>query len=125
MTRQRPELDATDRAILEELWRDARMSNRQIASRLGVSEGTVRSRIRRLTEEKRIRITAIRNIEALERPISAMVGIEVEPTLIHQRHEGDGQDELPLQARRAARGCYLQAFGLARSPLQLEATGIP
>jgi Lrp/AsnC family transcriptional regulator for asnA, asnC and gidA len=87
------DLDATDRAILEELWRDARMSNRQIASRLGVSEGTVRSRIRRMTDQKLIRITAIRNIQGLERPIAAMVGIEVEPQ--HLREVAEALREMP------------------------------
>ncbi len=72
-------LDATDLRILELLWHDARTSNRQIAAQLGVSEGTVRTRVRRMTEQKLIRITATRNIQAMQRPISAMVGIEVEP----------------------------------------------
>ena len=54
----RRRLDAVDRVIVEQLSRDARISNRQIAQELGVTEGTVRARVKRMEEEKLIRITA-------------------------------------------------------------------
>jgi Lrp/AsnC family transcriptional regulator, regulator for asnA, asnC and gidA len=44
-------LDALDRRIIEELGRDARVSNRQIATDLGVAEATIRARLRRLQSE--------------------------------------------------------------------------
>lgn len=59
------ELDPTDRALIAELQRDARQSNQAIANTLGVSEGTVRARIKRLEDEGVVRITTIQNIEAL------------------------------------------------------------
>ena len=45
------EIDDVDRLILEHLSRDARMSNREIASHIGVTEGTVRGRIKQLQKE--------------------------------------------------------------------------
>jgi Lrp/AsnC family leucine-responsive transcriptional regulator len=45
-----PELDATDRAILSELHRDARLSFNQIAKRVNLSAPSVAARIRRLEE---------------------------------------------------------------------------
>ena len=39
------QLDKVDRQIVEHLGQDARTSNRQIADEIGVTEGTVRSRI--------------------------------------------------------------------------------
>ena len=42
------EFDDTDRAILRELQEDGRRSFRAIARSVGVSEGTVRSRVRRI-----------------------------------------------------------------------------
>ena len=56
-------LDAVDRQIVERLSHDARTSNRQIAAELGVTEGTVRARIKRMEDEKLIRITAVTNID--------------------------------------------------------------
>ena len=54
----RRRLDPVDESIVTRLARDARISNRQIADDLGVTEGTVRARIKRMEEEKQIRITA-------------------------------------------------------------------
>ncbi|HBQ39888.1 MAG TPA: Lrp/AsnC family transcriptional regulator, partial [Halieaceae bacterium] len=61
MTRRR--LDDIDRQIVVRLSEDARISNRQIATDLGVTEGTVRARVKRMEEERQIRITAVTNID--------------------------------------------------------------
>ena len=45
------QLDDLDRQLIEILGRDARVSNRKIAGDLGVTEGTVRGRIKRLQQE--------------------------------------------------------------------------
>ncbi len=42
------QLDELDRQLVDLLARDARVSNRRIAAELGVTEGTVRGRIKRL-----------------------------------------------------------------------------
>ncbi len=77
MTRK---LDSVDLAIVERLSPDARISNSQIAGQLGVSEGTVRARIKRMEEEGQIRITAVTNIERLQNATLAYIWIEVERT---------------------------------------------
>jgi Lrp/AsnC family transcriptional regulator for asnA, asnC and gidA len=71
-------LDAVDKRIVEWLSRDARTSNRQIAAELGVTEGTVRARIKRMEEEKLIRITAVTNIDRFRDAALAYIWIEVE-----------------------------------------------
>ena len=76
MTRRR--LDTIDKAIVEWLSRDARTSNRKIAHELGVTEGTVRARIKRMEEEKLIRITAVTNIDRFRDAALAYIWIEVE-----------------------------------------------
>jgi Lrp/AsnC family transcriptional regulator for asnA, asnC and gidA len=58
-------LDATDRLLIEALRRDARQSHQSIASALGVSEGTVRSRLKRLEADGIVRVTTIQNIDGL------------------------------------------------------------
>lgn len=76
MTRRK--LDEIDGAIVAWLARDARTSNRQIATALGVTEGTVRARIKRMEEEKLIRITAVTNIDRFREGALAYIWIEVE-----------------------------------------------
>jgi Lrp/AsnC family transcriptional regulator for asnA, asnC and gidA len=73
-----PTLDEVDGHIIELLRVDARTSNRQIAASLGVSEGTVRNRVRRLQEEKFIRIQAVCDYEAFGRGIGALIGVNVQ-----------------------------------------------
>ena len=43
-------LDDTDRALLEELLEDARISQRALARKVGIAQGTVQNRLRRLEE---------------------------------------------------------------------------
>lgn len=76
MTRRK--LDEVDKAIVEYLARDARVSNGQIAGALGVTEGTVRARVKRMEEEKLIRITAVTNIDRFRDATLAYIWIEVE-----------------------------------------------
>ena len=73
----RRKLDEADRAIVERLSRDARVSNREIAEELGVTEGTVRARVKRMEEEKLIRITAVTNIDRFKDAGLAYIWIEV------------------------------------------------
>ena len=44
------ELDDVDRRLLAELLADARTSQRQLATKIGVAQGTVTNRLTRLTE---------------------------------------------------------------------------
>ncbi len=71
-------LDTVDKAIVSHLARDARTSNRQIATELGVTEGTVRARIKRMEEEQLIRITAVTNIDRFRDAALAYIWIEVD-----------------------------------------------
>jgi Lrp/AsnC family transcriptional regulator for asnA, asnC and gidA len=73
-----PELDDVDRAILAFLWRDARVSNREIAAELGIVEGTVRLRIKRLQERNLIRIVPVTTTLGEASPTLAYLGIHTE-----------------------------------------------
>lgn len=71
-------LDELDQRIVARLSRDARVSNGQIAGDLGVTEGTVRARIKRMEQEKLIRLTAVTNIRRFGEALLAYIWIEVE-----------------------------------------------
>ena len=70
--------DDVDRQILQRLSRDARMSNREIALDLGLAEGTVRARIKRLQANNMIRITAVTRFAGSRQPLMAYIGIRVD-----------------------------------------------
>lgn len=67
-----PQLDQLDRQLIDILAKDARVSNRKIAADLGVTEGTVRGRIKRLQQEGLIAFTAITGFD-LKQPHQASV----------------------------------------------------
>ncbi|NNE58517.1 MAG: Lrp/AsnC family transcriptional regulator [Hellea sp.] len=75
-------IDDLDQQIIELLSTDARLSNRKIASELGFTEGTIRSRVKRLEEENFIRFTAVTNMSHLDRPQLAYIGIHAEQAQI-------------------------------------------
>jgi DNA-binding Lrp family transcriptional regulator len=70
-------VDALDRSIIGLLQKDARSSNRRIADELGVSEGTIRARLRRMEDERLIRIQAVSDVIAFGITAHAYVGIRV------------------------------------------------
>jgi Lrp/AsnC family transcriptional regulator for asnA, asnC and gidA len=70
-------VDQTDLALVEQLREDARRSNRSIAARLGVSEGMVRYRLRRMETENIIRIQAVCDVSAFGYLAFAYLGIQV------------------------------------------------
>ncbi len=73
-----PVLDALDRRIVDLLTVDARVSNRQIAAQLGVTEGTIRGRINRLEEGGAIRLTAVTNVAFSGSPRVVLIGIRAQ-----------------------------------------------
>lgn len=72
-------VDQMDLAIIEKLQLNARRSNRQIATDLGVSEGTVRVRIKRMLADRVFRIQAVSDIVAAGISAHAFVGVKAAP----------------------------------------------
>lgn len=73
-----PNLDDFDRQLIEVLARDARVSNRKIAADLGVTEGTVRGRIRRLQQDNLIAFTALTGLGTQGETKLAFIAIQAE-----------------------------------------------
>jgi|SRR3954452_25039515 Lrp/AsnC family transcriptional regulator for asnA, asnC and gidA len=72
------QLDNVDRGILEQLQSDGRRSYRQIARSVGVSEGTVRTRVRRLQDAGVLRVLAFVDPSRLGGSMLALVMIRLE-----------------------------------------------
>ena len=71
-------LDETDRAIIAQLQYDGRMSFTDIATELGISEGTVRRRVKNLTESGVLQIVAIMEPQFLGWNAAGMIGVTVQ-----------------------------------------------
>ncbi|MFN2354684.1 MAG: Lrp/AsnC family transcriptional regulator [Desulfopila sp.] len=69
-------IDDTNTAILQHL-RDGRVPFKKIADTLGVSEGTIRSRVKKLQDEGILEITGLIDPEALPEKYVVMVGVKL------------------------------------------------
>ena len=72
------ELDATDERIIALLREDGRMPYRALAKELGMTEATVRNRVRRLEESNAMRVVAVTDFEAGGFELMLAVGVQVE-----------------------------------------------
>jgi len=77
-------MDELDRHIIQILQVNGRASNARIARDVGVSEGTVRRRLKTLVTEGIIKIVALPNPEVLGYDTEALVGIQVDPDKIDE-----------------------------------------
>ncbi len=72
-------MDELDRKIIALLQIDGRASNAKIAREVGVSEGTVRRRLRRLIQDDVIKVIAVPNLEKLGYGTTALIGLQTGP----------------------------------------------
>ena len=72
-------MDELDRKIIALLQMDGRASNAKIAREVGVSEGTVRRRLRRLIQEDVVSVVAVPNLDKLGYATTALIGLQTGP----------------------------------------------
>ena len=77
-------MDELDRKIIQILQVNGRASNARIARDVGVSEGTVRRRLKTLVEGGVIKVVALPDPEVLGYDTEALVGIQVDPDKIDE-----------------------------------------
>ncbi len=75
-------MDQLDKKIIDILKTDGRISNAQVARNLGVSEGTIRRRIKRMKSEGIINVYAVPDPEKNGYFSEALIGIQVDPDKI-------------------------------------------
>ncbi|MGA7277996.1 MAG: Lrp/AsnC family transcriptional regulator [Desulfocapsaceae bacterium] len=69
-------MDTTDFSIINEL-KDGRISFKRVADRLGLAEGTVRTRVRKLQNDGILDITGLVDPEKLPEHSVVMIGVQV------------------------------------------------
>lgn len=72
-------MDELDRKIIALLQVDGRASNAKIAREVGVSEGTVRRRLRRLIQDDVVKVIAVPNLEKMGYATTALIGLQTSP----------------------------------------------
>lgn len=72
------ELDDTDYRIIALLRADGRLPYRSIARELGLTEATVRARVRRLEDSRTMRVVAVTDIGAAGYGMLLAIGVQVE-----------------------------------------------
>jgi Lrp/AsnC family transcriptional regulator for asnA, asnC and gidA len=77
-TNNKKSIDSIDSKMINLLQKDGRISNIEIAKRLGISEATVRTRLKRLIDEEFIQIVAVSNPFRLGFEITGDLYIHVE-----------------------------------------------
>ncbi|MBI2166477.1 MAG: Lrp/AsnC family transcriptional regulator [Chloroflexi bacterium] len=72
-------MDELDRKIISILQVNGRASNARIAREVGVSEGTVRRRLKQLLQQGIIKVIAVPDPEKLGYHTEALIGVQVDP----------------------------------------------
>ena len=72
-------MDKLDFQIVNMLKKNGRLPNANVARALNVSEGTIRRRLKKMTNENIIRIFAVPNPESIGLHSEALIGIQVDP----------------------------------------------
>ena len=72
------QLDKTDQAIVSQLQYDGRKPYTEIAAELGVTEGAVRRRVKRMIDQRMLQIVGIVEPQFLEWNAAGMIGVSVQ-----------------------------------------------
>jgi DNA-binding Lrp family transcriptional regulator len=80
-------MDALDRKIIAELQDNGKATSKELERRLKVSDGTIRFRMKRLVQQKLLRITALINPFSFKDGILGFVGMELEKRTHQQTME--------------------------------------
>jgi Lrp/AsnC family transcriptional regulator for asnA, asnC and gidA len=84
-------LDKTDRAIVSILQYDGRSPYTKIADELNITEGSVRRRIKRLTDTGKLQVVGIVKPKEMGWNETGMIGITVQPNRIEEVAEAIAQ----------------------------------
>lgn len=77
-------MDDLDSKIITLLQKDGRATNARVAREIGVSEGTIRRRIRRLMQEEFIKMMVVLDPTKFGYSSEALIGIQVDPDKLDQ-----------------------------------------
>jgi len=113
-------LGELDKKLIEELQKDGRQSYTELASKLGVVEGTVRKRIKRLVNEQIIKIAAVPNLKKLGYNFMSVIGMQVQMSDIRKAANILAKDPKVCHVAFVTGRYDLMALVIARSHEELS-----
>lgn len=112
--------DELDEQLIALLQSDGRMSNREVGRHLGVSDGTIRQRLKRLKEEKIIRLGVVCNPLAVGFEAAAYVRIAAEPSSVRRVADALAAMNEVLFVALTLGSYDVMAFAVTRTRLDLN-----
>ena len=97
-------MDKLNKNIIEILKSDGRIPNAEIARNLGVSEGTIRRRIKIMIDEKVLNVYAVPDPKKTGYNEEALIGIQVDPNKLDQVGESIAGHEYATWVSRTTGG---------------------
>ena len=97
-------MDKLNKNIIEILKSDGRVPNAEISRNLGVSEGTIRRRIKIMIEEKVLNVYAIPDPKKTGYNEEALIGIQVDPNKLDQVSKSIAEHEYATWVTRTTGG---------------------
>ena len=97
-------MDKLNKNIIEILKSDGRIPNAEIARNLGVSEGTIRRRIKIMIEENVLNVYAAPDPKKTGYNEEALIGIQVDPNKLDQVGESIAEHEYATWVSRTTGG---------------------
>ena len=77
-------MDELDAKIISLLQKNGRASNARIAREVGVSEGTIRRRLKSLVQDDIIRVVALPDPDKMGLKCEALIGVQADPDKVDQ-----------------------------------------
>ena len=113
-------IDKLDWKLMLELQKDGRENYTELARKLGVTEGTVRKRVKNLVDKSIMKIVAVPNMSELGYKVMSIIGMQVK--MVDLRKVADALAKKPNVCRLAfVAGRYdLMALVLSRSHKELS-----
>lgn len=112
-------MDKIDLKIIKELQKDGRESYADLARMLGVVEGTVRKRIKRLLDEHMLKVIAVPNMAKMGYTLTSIMGIQTSGADVRKVADTLIQSEHICYVTFVTGRFDLIAFIIARSPQEL------
>ncbi len=113
-------LDELDKKLILELQKDGRKNYTELASILGVVEGTIRRRVKRLIDQDLIKIVAIPNIAKLGYALVAMMGFHIRMENLRQVADKISKNQCVCYSVFVTGRYDLMAIVISHSPQELS-----
>ena len=113
-------IDDIDQTLIQELQKDGRKSYTDLAKMLGIVEGTVRKRVKRLLGQDIIKVVAVPNVPKLGYGLISLIGFHVRMENLRQVADSIAQNQHVCYLAFVTGRYDLMAVVMTQSPQELS-----